>query len=179
MELSPLRPNENATINQALADISNPFGNNLLMPVTPAHHSSFNENRLSIPGSTAQNRSLPLHLTPERSILPPMERSLNTAYGDAMRTVMQQESIQEENLFDVSDPFSASMDNAVQGQLDYEDEALENISAPFSDSFAEIAHGGNQPMLPIQAVNEFAGRFDINENLSSVSIKLDDDEMFL
>ncbi|XP_070491020.1 uncharacterized protein [Chironomus tepperi] len=171
--LSPLRPHEAQRINQMLLESTvNPFANNLLQ--VPAASRSFYEDQ----GNSSfgiRNKSLPLHLTPQKEKLPAMEKSFTTAWEETQRA--NQILNDDEDLQDITDPFSASMDDGPMNEYSAADD-LQNVSQPFSDSFNEMYDSdSNLPQqLPVQSAGQFLANFDQNDNLEDVSFELEDDE---
>lgn len=166
-----MRPHEAQRINRLLETTVNPFANNMLQ--VPQASRSFYEDS----GNSSfdnRNTSLPSHLTPRKEKLPPMDQSFTAAWEETQRS--NQVENDEEDLENISDPFSASMDDGPINEYSYKDD-LENVSMPFSDSFNEMYDSvSNLPQqLPVQSPGQFLSRFEQKENLDNVSFELADD----
>ncbi|KAL7016742.1 hypothetical protein ACKWTF_010112 [Chironomus riparius] len=170
--LSPLRPHEAQRINQMLLESKvNPFTSNSNMLQVPAASRSFYEDQGN---SSFRNTSLPLHLTPRKEKLPAMEKSFTAAWEETQRS--NQIPDHNEDLQNISDPFSVSIDDSHVNEYSYKED-LQNVSQPFSDSFNEMYDSGNNlaQHLPVQSARQFLSNFDQNDDLDNISYELQDD----
>ena len=149
----------------------NPFTSNSNLLQVPAASRSFYEDQGN---SSFRNTSLPLHLTPRKEKLPTMDKSFNAAWEETQRS--NQVPDDEEDLQNISDPFSASMDDGHVNEYSYKED-LQNVSQPFSDSFNEMYDSGSNlaQHLPVQSAGQFLSNFDQNDDLENVSFELQDD----